>query len=145
MERPVYRLTRLAALLLISASGPATAAEPRWYTPQMVAAGKPFYQRHCSVCHGRAAEGNAAWRRPGPDGRYLPPPLDGSGHAWHHPRPLLGRIIVHGGVDGTGNMPAWGAVLDDGEVDAILAWLQSRWPERVYNAWRDIDARAAGR
>lgn len=147
LEMPVYRHAMTAALLtaLLLPATIATADVDRWFTPQQAVAGEPLYTRHCASCHGTEAQGTADWRRPGADGRYSPPPLDGSGHAWHHPLPLLGRIIAHGSPGGNGNMPAWKAVLSDAEIDTILAWLQSRWPERVYAAWRDIDARAARR
>ena len=144
-EKRVYRHSQIIALLialLLPLSATANDAD-RWYTRQQVDVGQILYAQHCAQCHGPSAEGTTGWRRPGPDGRYTPPPLNGTGHAWHHPLPLLGRIIVHGSEDGNGNMPAWKDLLNDGEVNAILAWLQSQWPERVYTAWRDINARAA--
>jgi len=143
MYRHAVILTLMSSLLSPLAAAPNST--DRWYTPQQIADGEYLYARFCSACHGRKAEGGTDWRRPGPDGRYPPPPLNGTGHAWHHPLPLLGRIIVHGSLDGSGNMPAWKEVLGDREVNAILAWLQSQWPEQVYAAWHDINARAANR
>ncbi|MFG1491011.1 cytochrome c, partial [Oceanospirillum sp. HFRX-1_2] len=57
----------------------------RWYTQEMVNQGKPLYQENCAQCHGGFGQGNPDWRKPTEDGHYLPPPLNGTGHAWHHP------------------------------------------------------------
>jgi mono/diheme cytochrome c family protein len=43
---------------------------------------------------------------------------------------------------GRGTMPAWGDILNDEQIAALLTWMQSHWPERVYDAWYQIDQRS---
>ncbi len=108
----------------------------RWYTQEMVNQGKPIYQANCAQCHGGFGQGDANWRKPTEDGRYLPPPLNGTGHAWHHPMDQLRGVIKHGrGPDVPSDMPAWGQKLSDEEIDSVIAWFQSRWPDEIYQAW----------
>ena len=73
---------------------------------------------------------------------YRPPPLNGSGHAWHHPKQTLHDMIKFGSpVDDsgklTGRMPAWTGKLTDEQIDAIIAWFQSLWSDQVYAIWYD--------
>ena len=63
------------------------------------------------------------------------PPHDASGHTWHHPDGVLFRITKEGvaAVVGGGyqsDMPAFGDVLSDDEIRAVLAYIKSMWPER---------------
>ena len=62
------------------------------------------------------------------------PPHDASGHTWHHSDAQLLRIIRDGlaaiapGYET--DMPAFGDVLTDTEIIAILDFIKSTWPER---------------
>ena len=103
--------------------------------------GAALYRAHCATCHGARAEGDPAWRHRGVDGFYPPPPLDGSGHAWHHPTAVLVDVIRNGSPPGQGRMPAWGDTLDESEILAVIAWFQSLWPDEVYGAWSDRERR----
>jgi cytochrome c len=78
-------------------------AEARWYQPEHAELGKPLYEKHCASCHGAQAEGAKNWTERPADGRFPPPPLNGSAHMWHHPLPNLVGTIQYG----QGNMPAW--------------------------------------
>lgn len=106
-----------------------------------LARGAQLFRQHCASCHGERAQGAVAWQRPGPDGKYPPPPLDGSAHAWHHPHAWLKRTIRNGTVPQGGNMPAWGAILSDADIDAVITWFQSLWPEEIYREWERNDQR----
>lgn len=107
-----------------------------------VAQGSELYGRFCTECHGIRAEGAPDWRQVDATGAYPPPPLNGSGHAWHHPRAMLHTMIKHGSPRddqgrSLGNMPAWQGKLSDAEIDAIIEWFQSLWPDQVYAIWYD--------
>lgn len=119
---------------------PATAN--RVTDPQVLAQGGRVFQANCAVCHGARAQGAPNWQRPGVDGKYPPPPLDGSAHAWHHPRAALRQVIKEGTISAGGNMPAWGGKLSEAEIEAVIAWFQSHWPDEIYAAWAEMDARA---
>ncbi|MEW6330495.1 MAG: cytochrome c [Pseudomonadota bacterium] len=97
--------------------------------------GAKVYQENCATCHGVQAEGAPNWQRQGPDGKFPAPPLNGTGHAWHHPMAALKATIRRGTIPIGGSMPAWEGKLSDEDIDAVVAWLQSRWPEEIYRSW----------
>lgn len=102
--------------------------------PVLVEHGARVYAQHCARCHGVNAEGHPRWRQRRSDGRYPPPPLNGSGHTWHHPISFLKGMIRNGSGTG-GDMPAFGDTLDGADIEAVVAWFQSLWPDPVYAAW----------
>ena len=122
---------------LVPASGAEPSVPDRATTdPRVVTAGGKLFRRNCAVCHGWTAEGTVAdWEKPGPDGKMPPPPLNGSAHAWHHPRSGLLLSIRQGTVRIGGNMPAWKEKLSDAQMSAIVDYLISLWPDEVYQAW----------
>jgi mono/diheme cytochrome c family protein len=97
--------------------------------------GRKLYLEHCAECHGKNAEGAPNWRKKNPDGKYPPPPLNGTGHAWHHPMKALRMTIRDGTQKIGGNMPAWGGKLSAQEMDDIITWFQSEWPDEIWQAW----------
>jgi mono/diheme cytochrome c family protein len=40
-------------------------------------------------------------------------------------------------------MPAFGAKLADADIEAVIDWFQSLWPEEIYLAWAQMDAAAS--
>lgn len=126
----------------------AVAAQPiaRWYSPEQVERGALVFQQNCAACHGKQAEGAPNWQKTGPDGKYPAPPLNGSGHGWHHPLRILFQVIKNGSPGAQGNMPAWKEKLSEDEMVAAIAWFQSRWPEEIYAAWtqRELASRNQG-
>jgi len=126
----------------VSASQTPSAIAPRVSDPAILARGKRLFAQNCAVCHGARAQGDPDWRYRGPDGRFPPPPLNGTGHTWHHSIAWLHAMIKNGSPDGRGNMPAWGDRLSDSDIDAIIAWFQSLWPEPAYEGWVEIQRRA---
>ncbi|MHB1175596.1 MAG: c-type cytochrome [Sulfuriferula sp.] len=113
--------------------------------PAQLKRGAALFQQNCAVCHGAIAQGNPDWRTVGADGKALPPPLDGTGHAWHHPTSGLKLAIKYGSPGGAGNMPAWKDKLTDLQIDDIIAWFQSLWPDGAYAAWQRTEAKALAR
>lgn len=101
--------------------------------------GHQLFEQNCAACHGSNAQGAENWSKPGPDGRYPPPPLNGTGHAWHHPKRALISTIQHGTIRIGGSMPAWQGKLSDQDIEDIIAWFQSLWPDELYAAWHRRD------
>lgn len=112
-----------------------------------VALGKSLYTQQCAACHGAKLEGQKNWRRPLPSGGLRAPPHDASGHTWHHPDAMLFTVTKHGGgaIAPPGfksNMPAFKGSLSDREIRAVLAFIKSRWPERIQKISRRINRQA---
>jgi len=107
----------------------------RWYTPSQVDNGKQLFLVQCASCHGESAEGTADWKTPLADGKYPPPPLDSTAHAWHHPLKGLKLTIQNGGIALGGSMPAFADKLSEEEQYAVISYFQSKWPAEIYSAW----------
>jgi len=103
---------------------------------QLVALGERVYGQQCAGCHGPKLEGEPDWQTRRPDGTLPAPPHDATGHTWHHADAQLFDITRRGVaavVGGTyrSNMPAFGKVLSDREIWAVLAFIKSRWPADI--------------
>jgi thiol:disulfide interchange protein DsbC len=110
-------------------------AESRWYDQATVDQGATLFEQNCASCHGINAEGTADWKKTDADGNYPPPPLNGSAHAWHHNKELLTRTILEGGAKLGGSMPAFAGKLSEQEIEAVIAYFQSKWPDPIYQKW----------
>lgn len=120
---------------LMSFVGTTSAEQTRWYSKEQVSEGKPLFQTNCASCHGQEGQGAPNWREPLPDGKLQPPPLNGTGHAWHHPLNVLVRQIQMGGAPLGGSMPAFKEKLSEAQTASAVAYFQSLWPDKVYSAW----------
>lgn len=108
----------------------------RWYTKEQVTNGKELFSKNCAVCHGSKAEKTIEWKSPLADGSFPPPPLNGSAHAWHHPKSKLKEIVANGGTLYDGKMPPFKDVLSDDEQFAVMAYFQSFWSDEIYATWK---------
>lgn len=125
-----------------SAPKPLAAGVPHGLDAARVARGAEIYQAHCAICHGDKGQGAPNWAKKGPDGKFPPPPLDAQGHAWHHPMGWLVATVKEGTVKKGGGMPAWAGVLKDDDIESVLAYVQSLWPEEIYTSWKSMDDKA---
>ena len=117
--------------------------------PDEVALGERVYAEACASCHGANLEGQPNWQTRNADGKLPAPPHDETGHTWHHPDAQLFAITKFGlapiaGADYATDMPAFEGTLTDAEIIAALAYIKSRWSEkiRVHQAGIDAQARA---
>lgn len=97
--------------------------------------GESVYVANCAGCHGSNGQATPEWRKPGADGKYPPPPLDGSAHAWHHSTEVLKKTILKGTPPDIGSMPAWEGKLTELQVDDVIVWIKSLWPDEIYDIW----------
>lgn len=111
----------------------------------LVALGQTVYADQCSECHGKNLEGQPNWRVRDEDGVLPAPPHNETGHTWHHGDELLfnyakggGQKI--GGASFTSGMPPFEGILSDKEIWAVLAFIKSRWPERIQKRQQTITA-----
>ncbi len=116
-------------------SGPAAAEVKRNMDFASVTRGGRLFAQHCADCHGARAEGAANWRKQDAAGKFPPPPLDGTGHAWHHSIKVLKMTIRDGTGKLGGTMPAWGDKLSEQDMTDLINWIQSRWPDDIYATW----------
>ena len=102
-----------------------------------IALGQKVYAESCSECHGGNLEGEADWKMQNEDGSFRSPPHDASGHTWHHGDKVLIESILFGGarlpdnIGGSSNMPAFGDILTEEEIAAVLTYIKSTWPEDI--------------
>ncbi|MCC5869210.1 MAG: cytochrome c [Gammaproteobacteria bacterium] len=154
MTRRITRWpTAAAAILAVAACGagqPADrAGELRIETgdAQQLRLGEQLYALHCASCHGAQLEGAPDWRRRLPSGRLPAPPHDASGHTWHHPDWELFAMTKHGVTplappDYETDMPAFGDILSDAEILAVLGYIKAQWPDEIAAIQEDINQRA---
>jgi mono/diheme cytochrome c family protein len=103
---------------------------------RLVALGRDVYAAHCAACHGAELEGESGWRTRKPDGTLPAPPHDETGHTWHHGDALLFEITKLGGQamgppGYASGMPGFADILTDREIAASLAFIKSRWPDKI--------------
>lgn len=140
--RPLVPILGFFLLAACSESRAPGAADSRRADPQEVARGAALYQKNCATCHGASAEGAREWYKLDPDGKFPAPPLDGSGHAWHHPWEVLKQVIRDGTAATGGKMPSWKGTLSDRDIEAVILWFQSLWPAELYRNWSLMDEQA---
>lgn len=112
--------------------------------------GKQIYEMHCAACHGAKLEGQANWRERLPTGRLPAPPHDQTGHTWHHPDAVLFGITRNGMAPYAppgyqSDMPAFGGILSDEDIRAVLAFIRSTWPEEARALQAQVTRDAAER
>lgn len=110
---------------------------------ETIARGRALYAQSCASCHGAELEGQLNWQSRKPDGRMPAPPHDATGHTWHHSDEQLFRIVKHG-VEQLAppgyksDMPAYKDLLGDDDIRAVLAFIESRWPEQIRQRRREM-------
>ncbi len=138
ISRTIIKPGSPAVLVAAMLAATTVHAQQRWYTKDQVQQGARVFAERCASCHGAAAQGLAEdWKKPGPDGKYPPPPLNGTAHAWHHPMAVLRRTIRNGGIPLGGVMPPFKDLLSDAEIDAAIAFFQDQWSDDIYATWRE--------
>ena len=125
----------LLVCFFIGLSSAYVSASERWYNKEQVIQGKQLFATSCASCHGDSAQATPNWRKRNADGSFQPPPLNGTAHTWHHPMNILQYTILKGGAPVGGKMPAFEQKLEMHEINSIIAWFQSLWPDEVYDIW----------
>ena len=114
--------------------------------------GRELYDTNCASCHGLNLEGQSDWQSANEDGTYPAPPHDETGHTWHHGDTMLLDYIRRGGqavlddmgVDFTSGMPGFGDELTADDIEAVLDYIKSTWPDRIRAAQSDRSRLEAG-
>ena len=102
----------------------------------MIERGKIVYQTNCVSCHRINLAGAENWKEMDEDGHRKAPPLNGTGHTWHHDDKTLHAIIKYGLAklvnNYEGKMIGFGDKLSDKEIDSVLAYIKSFWSKENY-------------
>ena len=147
----VFAIGVVAAVIYLALGEPTAeatlSADPT--NAALVATGQQVYASHCAACHGANLEGQANWRARNGNGRLPAPPHDASGHTWHHDDMSLFQLTKFGlaaliGQPIETDMPAFDGKLSDEEIWAALAYIKSRWPQKIQQRQADINKRAEG-
>lgn len=137
---------RLTVLLMVIVAAGAAAGGVSWWRGKVgridisdaaqVEQGRSLYGAHCAKCHGADLRGEPDWQTRKPNGELPAPPHDASGHTWHHGDEQLFSLIKHGmarfappGYKTA--MPSYVGVLNDSEIRAVLAYMESTWPAEI--------------
>jgi mono/diheme cytochrome c family protein len=101
------------------------------FTPSPVAAaedGAALYKTYCVTCHGETGKGDGA-----ASASLTPKPADFSDAAFWKTRDdaAVKKVIKEGGaaVGKSAMMIAWGSVLDDAKIDAVIKHIKSFQPK----------------
>ena len=136
----------VVGLIIVSVvrNGPADGGRANPRDRQLVARGSAIYGQYCASCHGANLEGQPNWKAELPEGGRPAPPHDASGHTWHHADELLFAIVQQGPASSTlpgyiYRMPAFGEVLSDDEIWAVLAYIKSTWPPEIQAAQEQVN------
>ena len=94
--------------------------------------GKELYQDNCASCHQNNLSGQVGWKnKVDVDGHRLAPPLNGTGHTWHHNDKILFYIIKRGLAkmvpNYEGKMMGFSDKLNDAEIKSVIAYFKSFW------------------
>ncbi|MBB6085485.1 mono/diheme cytochrome c family protein [Castellaniella defragrans] len=111
----------------------------------LVVQGQAIYTNSCAACHGAMLQGQPNWRERLANGRLPAPPHDKAGHTWHHPDAVLFDLVKNGLVAGRtappgyqSDMPAFGSMLTDEQIVAVLAYIKSTWPSDVLRMQKEV-------
>ena len=102
----------------------------------MIARGKIVYESNCVSCHQVNLIGAENWKGLDEDGHRKAPPLNGTGHTWHHDDASLHNIIKYGLAkivkDYDGKMIGFGDKINDKQIDSVLSYIKSHWEDEIY-------------
>ena len=102
----------------------------------MIARGKIVYESNCVSCHQVNLIGAENWKGVDKDGHRKAPPLNGTGHTWHHDDATLHNIIKYGLAklvkNYEGKMIAFGDKINDKQIDSVLSYIKNHWEDEIY-------------
>jgi mono/diheme cytochrome c family protein len=142
LKRASYRSVLGVALAAATLFLPWVPARAFFHDAPDIDGGRAIYAAKCASCHGVNLEGQPDWQSAKEDGTYPAPPHDETGHTWHHGDAMLRDYVRRGGqavlddmgVDFTSGMPGFGDDLTDDDIEAVLAYIRSTWPDRIRDA-----------
>ncbi|MDA1338328.1 MAG: cytochrome c [bacterium] len=110
---------------------------------EQILLGSSLYLENCASCHGNKLQGQPKWNiEKDSDGHNYAPPLNGTGHTWHHNQEYLFNIIRYGfkkmDPNYKGKMMGNEDLTDD-EIWSILAYVKSIWPDSIKDKYESTN------
>tara|TARA_Y100000996_G_C22231857_1_gene523965 strand:+ start:105 stop:545 length:441 start_codon:yes stop_codon:yes gene_type:complete len=103
--------------------------------PETIAA----YQNNCASCHGVNLQGQEDWQNTlDEDGHRLAPPLNGTGHTWHHSPDYLFQVIKYGFPSFDPNYEGkmlGNDSLSEEEVWQLITYIRQEWPAQIQDVY----------
>lgn len=98
--------------------------------------GASLYAQQCAGCHGQDLAGQAGWDGDHPTGNRPAAPLAGDSPIWRLTDTDIFNVIKYGGQafspdNYKNNMPGYAEQFADGDIWAVVAFIKSRWSERL--------------
>ena len=97
------------------------------------------YQNYCASCHGVNLQGQEGWQNKLDEDRHrLAPPLNGTGHTWHHSPDYLYQIIKYGLQSYDPNYEGkmlGNSNLSDDEVWQLITYIRQEWPTKIQDVY----------
>jgi S-disulfanyl-L-cysteine oxidoreductase SoxD len=111
--------------------------------------GKSVYMGHCASCHGRNLQGQPLWQLRDEFAARRAPAHDETGHTWQHSDEEIFHMTKYGRfasspVGVVSFMPAFGDVLGDRDIIAVMAFIKARWPISLRVLQATLNPRSAG-
>lgn len=98
-----------------------------------------LYQDYCASCHGIKLKGQEGWQNKlDEDGHRLAPPLNGTGHTWHHSPDYLFHVIKYGFQNYDPNYEGkmvGNSSLSDTEVWDLITYIKQEWPSKIQDVY----------
>ena len=122
----------------------AFAGPPRIFPTIAKARSKKYLPPPAVSSHQSNLSGQVGWKdKVDADGHRLAPPLNGTGHTWHHDDKTLFYIIKYGLAKLVpkyeGKMMGFGDKLNDKEIKSVLAYVKSFWSNEYYNYQKKLN------
>ena len=149
---PVFGMAAAAAAL----SGDVRPVEGGWRSHfadaddlGLVTRGKQVYAAHCVSCHGRSLQGQPLWRTADEDRPLRAPALNETGPDWMRSDEELLATVTDGHLPSVApnprsRMPAFGPVMAQGDILAVVAFIKARWPVSLRVAQSALNPGGAG-
>jgi len=103
--------------------------------------GRALFLEYCSICHGDKGQGIPPLP-PGAAGLIPPAPPLAGGAVTSKSRAQIADYIRNGGTGRGGVMEGFHDALTGSQIDSIIDWIVTLWPERVGAEWRTKDRMA---
>jgi mono/diheme cytochrome c family protein len=100
-------------------------------TPEATVQGEQLYNMYCVSCHGIKGVGENPLDKYAQDEYgYIAPPMDDTGHAWHHTDEQLIRMILEGSPRNA-RMTSYSNIMTEEDAINVVEYIKSLWSPHI--------------